>query len=1117
MRKGFLVFSSLFFSLGIMGIFALAVVPQIEKFFDSLTETLQLSVMETLENATESQITYSTLGPSIFRYLEIRDFTFQEDDVAVSIERIRVYYRMADLLRGNFFSAPEDIRVENGSVTVKIPQGQSIKPPTAEEVIARVFEVIRLIPGPTDIFYRRIRLDISDEVTQVITNFDQGNLVRGESTLDLRTHAQISVSQGAKDIYSSEFDLRLSSVPSANSADAFLRVFSPVLPFGTLEDVNLVANLTPTSLSLSKAFDQKPFDLSATSDLEFSRFDFQFLSENWSPYNFVTFNTDLTNQEIESLLAGQITGDISASLELLPNSRTSLRYGGRVGYEGEVIGTPLRGIIDVTAVGDNDRVLIDSLTYEGKNRERLIFSGQVPFSTGLPEGFLSFSTGNLLEFGSIDASVELEASSQDGLRVRGSQISIFDVTLLNPSFDLAFSNTDFELQFRGLFPQPSQNAKYEELRKSAEPGIDLRVRGLVPTSSSQSFIEGIVLDGRIRSLSLGTLEEIGKIFLPTDENFSLPFSAEARFDTRFDLLFSAGLPELRISQFEAFNLLPEIPEIKAQGSFVDSVVIIDFLRARNNFSSELPPWIEVEGRGILGHQGTNSFYLRSFLIDSWIDITGLYSQNFLALSSNLGITGEFDLSSSEVAGVLSIRNFSPPGVPALLAFSGANIDLKAKFLDYQHWTIDRLRGNVPLAFDGLQLALSGNSDRISIEELLILQDEDAFQIRGSLTLDDLGLNSQKISGEINVANRSSNESLGLVATLESNTLIGRLGAENVLLQRFPLSGLRGTGALESNFLVPLEDLFASSGSVRLELTEGLFNLDPLRGSLTLEYDKRGFSLAPTILSLATTTIEIEEGSFLLDPRIGSLGLRINEETIIRAQAVVPENLLDESLDGLVASLSISPVPSVLSPEKELQLSLTGRGREVNLVGGPQQSIRGRIDLDGELELVTSSPMLIQLHAQGRIRDGEFDVNIPEARWVDADLSTIFDFEIFTIQRGNVSGNLRLSGDINDPSFFGSAGVEGFVGNLLYSPTDLGPGNAFIILEDKNLYFPEFRIPAGPGVVTAEGVLGFNRWTPETFEFDVTISDPGIEIDYDFDSIVVDGNAYGSVQIRGDEG
>ena len=1122
--------------------------PVFTRTFDRWAEETQFQIIDFLEQEIDGAISYSRISPSIFRYIEIRDVKFEISGLSVNLSRIRIYYRFRDLLQGSLLTTPREVRIDSGEFRVEIFPSESksssdllnnpdlvesdqaidILDPISETelVFQQVFSVIRQIAGPTTVRFRRVTLTIFDQFgTSVITRFDQGEAHQEDQNLTLRAVGTSEVIVQTVPMYSSRFDLRLSSNPFEDEADLFLTVRNISSYLGAFEPVSFQLSLNPQGIQLNKTFDAYPFDLQGATNLRFDSFEFTLLAEQWNPNSFFTIDSSLVSPQIAGLLDGSLTGTGSLFIQVAPNGTALLSYSADMDYSGGIVGTPVYADISVSLVGDSEKIIFDRLVFDGFEQSSLRFVGELSLSSFLPTGIIDFATGTIISTGEVRGLIEVEPVDQRILHIKSQELVAFDIPVANPRIRLDLESDGFGFQVDGSFSQT-----YPE---NAEPGT-MFAQGWLGNPfelDENELLDSLLLSIQIESANLSNVPGVFALFADPRILNPIIVSPQATATGSASIFFQNQQPGIIIPELTIEDFNETISLIEAQFRYLDEFLIFDQFELQGSFPQPLPEQISLEGRGFFGNSDGFSFYVRSFIFEDWIDVQGALVNDLLALQSNLGIQALLDfnsqLPSDPQVSALGVQITSsqlkvPQGITLPLV-NDSSFRIDGFLVDLEQWELLSLELSLPMIQVPLlseqggrfDLRARGSQDQIEIFEARYIDEEDSFELIGIISLDLASSDEPEISLEFVLEQTTTDELITGELLFSSGNLSGSLESPRIGLQRIPLDGVRGFGQLTASFALPLDQLELSTIEANLNLNEGLFNLDPLRGSISGQFSNQLAIINPTEITLANTRFALRSGLFSLENRSGAVQILVNETTELELALSVPESVGAEDLTGLQGRFRISGIPEVFSPSPQLELFVSGRGRELSFLGGPENSISGFISLDGDLALNTMAPMLLQVNARGRIQNGEFDVNIPNARWVNADLASIFDFEIFVIRSGDLQGNLRLVGDINDPSFFGTALVTNLRAGLQYSPQEIGPGSAFIILEDKDMFFPEFQIQTGASLVTIEGVLGFSRWLPVTYEFMFDVPpNPGLQIIQDFDSVIVNGFAHGNIFLSG---
>ncbi len=116
-KQDYHILQSFLFLLIILSTFALAV--PLQREVRRRMDLLKTEAVALMEREIGRKISFSGISPSLFRFIEIRDLVIHGagsdagEDTLFRIRRLKVYYRLWDLLRGNLLNAFTEIRIEN--------------------------------------------------------------------------------------------------------------------------------------------------------------------------------------------------------------------------------------------------------------------------------------------------------------------------------------------------------------------------------------------------------------------------------------------------------------------------------------------------------------------------------------------------------------------------------------------------------------------------------------------------------------------------------------------------------------------------------------------------------------------------------------------------------------------------------------------------------------------------------------------------------------------------------------------------------------------------------------------------------------------------------------------
>jgi translocation and assembly module TamB len=102
----------------------------LQHFIHDRMVALKHQIVLDLESATGRAISYSSISPSIFRYIEVRDLVIYgkpgERDRLLQVKRLKIYYDIFALIGGNIASAVDNITVENTHLVLDTRRDQDV-------------------------------------------------------------------------------------------------------------------------------------------------------------------------------------------------------------------------------------------------------------------------------------------------------------------------------------------------------------------------------------------------------------------------------------------------------------------------------------------------------------------------------------------------------------------------------------------------------------------------------------------------------------------------------------------------------------------------------------------------------------------------------------------------------------------------------------------------------------------------------------------------------------------------------------------------------------------------------------------------------------------------------
>ena len=444
---------------------------------------------------------------------------------------------------------------------------------------------------------------------------------------------------------------------------------------------------------------------------------------------------------------------------------------------------------------------------------------------------------------------------------------------------------------------------------------------------------------------------------------------------------------------------------------------------------------------------------------------------------------------------------------------------------------NRLEAAFRLEDGQLQLRRVSFSDRVST-----LEGDGRFAVRSLSDFDGTLQLGSRTSGESYLLQvRPSQESPGAALTFRQSPLV-RFGVTLVS------GSLSGEARLEGTLAQP-----ALSGTLSVE--NGSVNEDPLDLSLGLSY--RPGEVRISALNLSFLTHRIREGEGRLDFAEGIFGFQSQYQGDYAGKRLRLRAVLEGTFDGMgdearrpfalpAAASSLAPPRGVRAvnallkqaglqgmlqladihvddrPYDPWSFAMKEENEAISLAGGPERSILGHIDLDGNFGLVLLAPLPVRGEVSGRLTgrtiDSRFAVSYLDARVINFAAHT----EVFRFTKGTGRGELRITGSVNDPDFFGRIDVSGGSMRFALSPDPVEPVEGVLVFNEKSFDLQRTVTRCGGAEVVASGTFAFDHWVPNAFELLFGVPGrSGLPIRYTFGPVRADGFAWGNVRVRGD--
>ena len=194
------------------------------------------------------------------------------------------------------------------------------------------------------------------------------------------------------------------------------------------------------------------------------------------------------------------------------------------------------------------------------------------------------------------------------------------------------------------------------------------------------------------------------------------------------------------------------------------------------------------------------------------------------------------------------------------------------------------------------------------------------------------------------------------------------------------------------------------------------------------------------------------------------------------------------------------------------------GGAMALSGGPRNMLRFHADGEDNFFLALSSPFPVRGVFAGSISNGQIDASASD---IFVDLGPLFDIlpEIgqpgrrFHISDGYVTGSIEVRGSLRDPEFYGFArGTAGRI-HVPFVGQELRPIPFVAVFDGDEIRFGPVPTAVGAGAGTVSATFWFERWIPDTFVIDIAVPrETSIPYRVDISGFTAEGDAAGVIRI-----
>ena len=1098
------------------------------------------------EESTGLRLHFSSMGPSIFGTLDIRNILLlrEDDSVFLSMSRMRFSFSLFDLIRGNTLGAFRNVTIDNPLLNLDFEKdagllerisGRDPAAAPAQEYFAfingqestytvqqSIRNAMSLLPGTLSVRIRNGEWEFADSPGALKfqnVSFD-ASIRDNRLALQGRWNMEASLNGGSEAVPFVTPDFFQAVVAARFNAEYFtdtgqgsasVTIQSAYTDFFRLHPLSVNFSLSGQRLEIRKAYDRSPATFSLVYDIERSRLQGRFEGENFSPSSMLMLTGAL--RDFNPVLDIRISGSAGFEREnsdplqyfvnlastgptAQPRSTTmsaNRRFDAATGGRGNELLNQTSLTVNVAGNPSHVRVNnFDVISPFG----RLRFSGGAGINAGgllpfAPYGVLSLTNARLYGNSGLTGDIRIESHGYD--------VGFFSGNLRTPGTALSALDLSLSMEQRGF------GFILSALSRSSEDDPDLLPRTLTLEGSMDNYPQRLRANLRLDSFPVeGILS-----FIEPFTRLS-PAITPARFLTG-DMLLSTQV--FFTTDFD--NVLYSVPRILLKRESDNSIMAAASISGTNRGMELISSHVSWEGgtaefSGFLNHANPNNI---SFSLGAIVQNLAYSFDGHIHDMRNIGIRGSHGFEASLVAwetglltGHAQAADFPFPSGSGFASLSFL-VSLFYESPSYWRAGIERLevRGLTTPASSQAFLSLSGAANESGLTIPNLLFDDGRGPLRGNINLDwAAGFEYSDFS--VNMAGQNYLEHYMLRGSRRGGSLELSLVGQGMQFARFSDHDAVVDGNLALSWESPESFSADAVVSAFFQNQNGI-----TRASANISVDNDMFlseqiHISHSGLEFTIPFISIDRTSSLAETEAWGSGFLGAIPVGISLHGNANFNQSDTWIDLLRdfrymdASLTVTHAryDNIMAEEPfTLALNVNQResGQVIDIHGGPRDMLRFRyISDDGDAGIffaALSAPSPVRGTLVGSMDSGRID-----ARTTDlyVDMGSLWRFippevDFIAFPAGIVTGQIAISGTLEEPQFHGTAranSLQIMIPDFFTVP--IRPVPMDITLTGTEMTFGPVQATVGQGGGMASGWFMFDGWIPNIFNIDINVPD-----------------------------
>ncbi|MDR2536856.1 MAG: translocation/assembly module TamB domain-containing protein [Treponema sp.] len=1125
---------------------------------------LRDSLIQEAEGFIGRDIRYSSMGPSIFGTLDIKDLVIAGADAPLlSVSRLRLSWSPIRLLKGDP-GLVQAISMDNPVIHLDTERDADILALFTNTNTSNVsfFDTgirVKLRNGAATVSMSensfqldKLSFDVSLRGNRLVFRGDWSVRASLAAVSDTRD----SASGAAPITFSMKNRVNGDSALDFRNATANLNVASLTSSVGSFaSSLTINAMFGDNVVKLTKINDTAPFDLSADYELDSGHLVGTFRCENFVPVRLISLDGEL--EQFNRLLFINTSGflffenNAQAGLSYALSLSGALPTGFRLS-DLNVSGTNSSGFdlvlggssFAIDGEGSMERIVFDSLSVNIPKAtfpdSLLALQGRAEFKGSL--GFKALEVEGNLALSDFSLSGTEKLAADVALRLHNDEI-----TLDNGA--LRFGTT----RFSGV----SASARFTEqdvsltLSMAQQENADARIAidGFLDYAP-QHLELSVALD----TISPDMLLSIAAPFVSPPEIPSLPIQLERillsgdLFLTTDFTRFSWNAPQCAIDITDKGRL------------FSGSLYGVDQrVEMANSSINLLGQTIMTSGTVDFTDIDDVSFSLAAVLRDTPYSLEGtLLDLKSLSIRGSYGLNVSLSMPSpGSYSGYITMDN-----LPVFLneqQYTRISLTTSGRYTGPDSWSLDLERfevADIPTpTSEASSLSLTGKADQIGAFFTNLFFDDGRGALNGAINVS-WNRDFSTISGDLRLDNV--NEQYELSGSFINQALMLRLDGTDMQLARFlPQSwGAVVSGSAELQWMAgtataPETAPLSTAGNPSTYTASFIEKTSAyMKDSFTVDIDLR--SLSATVsgtdlklsadVSLNTDRLVIQNTQARYGGLLVEVPLIQAERGEGRAEGSITARMEDSLNMDIACDLDIDfkPIPSWFELEEALNsfdgllsvdtfnvdsfqieepftFSFSRNHSLISLRGGPRDMIRLRFSDNGDFYAALSSPSPVRGSLIGSLKDKRIEAQVPD---LYVDLPALWRLlpsivtDIIDIPGGFLTASVEISGPMADPEFFGIA--EGNSVRLMipqFLSHTVRPVPIRLLIDGNEMRFDPIPAGVGSGQGMVSAWFRIDRWIPNVFNLNIQVpAETPIPVDFELMGIIASGYASGNLNL-----